>query len=54
MAHRDDDLPVHQLELLVRVGHEVATVWVGERVNVNSSEDVARASELMREECGTK
>ena len=39
--------------LLVRAGYEVATVRVGERVNVNTSEDVERASELVREESGT-
>ncbi|MDB2265975.1 sugar phosphate nucleotidyltransferase [Halorubrum ezzemoulense] len=34
--------------LLVRAGYEVATVRLGERVNVNTSEDVGRASELLR------
>ncbi|QUO47711.1 sugar phosphate nucleotidyltransferase [Halorubrum ruber] len=33
--------------LLVRAGYEVATVRVGERVNVNTSEDIERASELV-------
>ena len=33
--------------LLIRAGYEVATVRVGERVNVNTSEDVERASELV-------
>ncbi|MDB9249113.1 sugar phosphate nucleotidyltransferase [Halorubrum ezzemoulense] len=36
--------------LLVRAGYEVATVRVGERVNVNTSEDAGRASELVRGE----
>jgi glucose-1-phosphate thymidylyltransferase len=39
--------------LLVRAGYEVATVQLGERVNVNTPDDVARASELVREESGT-
>ncbi|PHQ41870.1 hypothetical protein Z052_12495 [Halorubrum sp. C191] len=39
--------------LLVRAGYEVETVRLGERVNVNTSEDVERASELVREESGT-
>ncbi len=39
--------------LLVRAGYEVATVRVGERVNVNTSEDTERASELVRGEKGT-
>jgi glucose-1-phosphate thymidylyltransferase len=38
--------------LLVRAGYEVATVRVGERVNVNTSEDMERASELVREKSG--
>jgi glucose-1-phosphate thymidylyltransferase len=38
---------------LVRAGYEVATVRVGERVNVNTPEDVERASELVRGESGT-
>jgi glucose-1-phosphate thymidylyltransferase len=33
--------------LLVRAGYEVATVRLGERVNVNTSEDTERASELV-------
>ena len=33
--------------LLVRAGYEVATVRVGERVNVNTPEDVERASDLI-------
>jgi glucose-1-phosphate thymidylyltransferase len=33
--------------LLVRAGYEVATVRLGERVNVNTPEDVERASELV-------
>ncbi|WP_240471169.1 MULTISPECIES: hypothetical protein [Halorubrum] len=36
--------------VLVRAGYEVATVRVGERVNVNTSEDIERASELVRGE----
>ncbi|SDF03983.1 glucose-1-phosphate thymidylyltransferase [Halorubrum xinjiangense] len=36
--------------LLVRAGYEVATVRLGERVNVNMPEDVERAGELVREE----
>jgi glucose-1-phosphate thymidylyltransferase len=40
--------------LLVRAGYEVATVRVGERVNVNTSEDIERASELVRGESGTE
>jgi glucose-1-phosphate thymidylyltransferase len=47
----------HQLSeavgLLVRAGYEVVTVRVGERVNVNTSEDIERASELVREESRT-
>ena len=35
--------------LLVRAGYEVATVGLGKRVNVNTPEDVERASELIRE-----
>ncbi|KOX95890.1 sugar phosphate nucleotidyltransferase [Halorubrum tropicale] len=34
--------------LLVRAGYEAATVRLGERVNVNTSEDVERVSELLR------
>jgi glucose-1-phosphate thymidylyltransferase len=40
--------------LLVRAGYEVTTVRVGERVNVNTSEDIERASELVRGESGTE
>ncbi|WP_424014154.1 sugar phosphate nucleotidyltransferase [Halorubrum xinjiangense] len=36
--------------LLMRAGHEVATVRVGEHVNVNRPEDVERASKLVRRE----
>ena len=36
--------------LLVRAGYEVATVRLGERVNVNTPADVERASELVRGE----
>ncbi|PHQ47621.1 sugar nucleotidyltransferase, partial [Halorubrum sp. C3] len=36
--------------LLVRAGYEIETVRLGERVNVNTPEDVERASELVREE----
>jgi glucose-1-phosphate thymidylyltransferase len=36
--------------LLVRAGYEVATVRVGGRVNVNTPDDVERASELARGE----
>jgi glucose-1-phosphate thymidylyltransferase len=36
--------------LLVRAGYEVATVQLGERVNVNTPADVKRAAELMRKE----
>ena len=36
--------------LLVRAGYEVATVRLGERVNVNTPEDVERASESARGE----
>ena len=39
--------------LLVRAGYEIETVRLGERVNVNTPEDVERASELVREESGT-
>ncbi|KOX95894.1 hypothetical protein AMR74_13290 [Halorubrum tropicale] len=39
--------------LLMRAGYKVETVRLGERVNVNTSEDVERASELVREESGT-
>ena len=38
------------VSLLVRAGYEVATVRVGERVNVNTPEDVERASEMVRGE----
>lgn len=41
------------VELLVRAGYEVATVRVGERVNVNTPGDVERASELVRGESRT-
>jgi len=37
----------------MRAGYEVETVRLGERVNVNTPEDVERASELVREESGT-
>ena len=33
--------------LLVRAGYEVTTIWVGERVNVNTPDDVERAAELV-------
>jgi glucose-1-phosphate thymidylyltransferase len=33
--------------LLIRAGYEVATVRVGKRVNVNTTEDVERAAELV-------
>lgn len=36
--------------LLVRAGYDVATVRLGERVNVNKPEDVERAAALVREE----
>ena len=36
--------------LLVRAGYDVATVRLGERVNVNMPEDVGRARELLRGE----
>ena len=36
------------VSLLVRAGYEVATVRLGECVNVNTPEDVERASELVR------
>jgi CTP:molybdopterin cytidylyltransferase MocA len=36
-------------ELVVIVGYEAATVRMGERVNVNTSDDVEQASELV---CG--
>ncbi|MDB9235686.1 nucleotidyltransferase family protein [Halorubrum ezzemoulense] len=36
------------VSLLVRAGDEAATVRAGERVNVNTPEDVDRASELVR------
>jgi len=39
--------------LLVRAGYDVATVRVGERVNVNTPADAERASELVRGESGT-
>ncbi|WP_017342232.1 sugar phosphate nucleotidyltransferase [Halorubrum sp. T3] len=39
--------------LLVRAGYEVETVRLGERVNVNTPEDVEQASELVRGESGT-
>ncbi|TKX61853.1 sugar phosphate nucleotidyltransferase [Halorubrum sp. GN12_10-3_MGM] len=39
--------------LLVRAGYEVETVRLGERVNVNTPEDVGRASELVRWESET-
>ena len=37
--------------LLVRAGYEVATVQLGERMNVNTPADVERASGLVRVEC---
>jgi NDP-sugar pyrophosphorylase family protein len=40
-------------ELVVIVGYEVATVRMGERVNVNTSDDVEQASELVRGESKT-
>ncbi|WP_128905727.1 sugar phosphate nucleotidyltransferase [Halorubrum amylolyticum] len=39
--------------LLVRAGYDVATVRLGERVNVNTSEDVERANETVRGESRT-
>jgi glucose-1-phosphate thymidylyltransferase len=36
--------------LLMRAGCEIATVRVGERVNVNILEDIKRATELVRGE----
>ena len=39
--------------LLMRAGYEVPTVRVGERVNLNTLEDMWRASELVRGESGT-
>jgi glucose-1-phosphate thymidylyltransferase len=39
--------------LLVRAGYEVVAVRVGERVNVNTPEDVERAGKLVRGESGT-
>jgi len=39
--------------LLMWAGYGVETVWLGECVDVNTPEDVERASELVREESGT-
>jgi glucose-1-phosphate thymidylyltransferase len=39
--------------LFIRAGYEVATVRVGERVNVNTPADVERAAELVRGESRT-
>ena len=40
-------------ELVIIVGYEVATVRMGERVNVNTSDDVEQASELVGGESKT-
>ena len=37
----------------MRAGYEVATVRLGDHVNVNTPDDVERASETVREESAT-